>query len=315
MHTITPADADSADEALKAARVPVSGILPAEAARRRRFDNEDEEDDVKDDWGASSEEEDKKPKAATKVVTAKKKMSFKQKIAQKEEEERTRADLGLAHGQEKGEVDVLEYDPIAARRAAKAAQIKADVGNATDLLGVTDLGDDDEEGGSSGDAGSGAGATKPAGAPCSAAAASTASAVSLRAWASSSTPKNKAQWDALAASLYAQTLKQHALKDPQGFAKYLVPGLTKQIIAPLRDVDVRKLSTSVKGWAEEKTAAEQTARRAGGNKPQASATGAAAACKPKSIGISSAKNNVDLEAYGREALDDADAYDDELDFM
>lgn len=242
-------------------------------------------------------------------------MSFKQKIAQKEEEERRRAELGLAHGQDKDVVDVLEYDPIAARRAARAAQIKADVGNAADLLGVTDLGDDDDDEYTDvpkKSSSSSSSSTKPStnnynnnngnGAP-------------LPAWASSATPKSKAEWDALAASLFAQTLRQHANKDPQGYAKHFVPALAKQIVSPLRDVDVRKLSTSVKGWADEKTAAEQAAKRAGGNRVAAGPAATAGAAKPKTVGTASAKNNMDLKSYGHEALDDADAYDDDLDFM
>ncbi|CAO1631948.1 unnamed protein product [Parajaminaea phylloscopi] len=307
-------DADSADEATKVVRQPAARLASATVpAGRRRFDDEDEEEEVKDDWGASSDDEaDKKPAAAggsAATAPAKKKMSFKQKIAQKEAEERRRAELGLAHGQDKDEVDVLEFDPIAARRAARAAQIKADVNNAADLLGVTDLGDDDDDDYNE--------TYRAADKSSSGSKAAAAGGASLPAWASANTPKNKAEWDSLAASLYAQTLKQHAAKDPQGFAKHFVPALTKQILAPLRDVDVRKLSTSVKGWADEKTAAEQAARRAGGQRPAAAATSAATAAggKPKTVGTSSAKNNVDLKSYGHEALDDADAYDDDLDFM
>lgn len=238
-------------------------------------------------------------------------MSFKQKIAEKEAAERRRMELGLAHGQDKEEIDVLEFDPIAARRAERAAQIRADVGNAADLLGVADIGDDEDF-----DDLPKAPAAKKAAASGSA---SSSSAAPLPAWATAATPRTKAEWETLAASLYAQTLKPHATKDSGGFAKHFVPALTKHLTASMRDVDVRKLSTSVKGWAEEKTAAEQAAKRSGGNaalgRGPVAAAAAGGAAKPKTVGTSSAKNTTDLKSYGDEALDDADAYDDDLDFM
>lgn len=240
-------------------------------------------------------------------------MSFKQKVAEKEAAERRRMELGLAHGQDKEEIDVLEYDPIAARRAERAAQIRADVGNAADLLGVADIGDDD---GDFDDIPKPA--AKPKAAPGSSSSADTGP---LPSWATASTPRTKTEWESLAASLYSSTLKTHAAKDAGGFAKHFVPALTKHLTTSMRDVDVRKLSTSVKGWAEEKTAAEQAARRAGGNMggPAGSRAAAAAAtaggAKPKTVGTSSAKNTTDLKSYGDEALDDADAYDEDLDFM
>lgn len=63
-------------------------------------------------------------------------MSFKQKIAQKEEEERKRAAAGLGADDE---VDPMEFDPIARKRAERAAQIDADMGNAADLLGTASI--------------------------------------------------------------------------------------------------------------------------------------------------------------------------------
>lgn len=311
-------DASSGDEASRpsgsATTAAASKPAPAFAGAtgRRRFDDEDVEEDVKDDWGASSEE-DEAPKAkGTGAALPKKKLTFKQKIAEKEAEERRRMELGLAHGQDKDDVDVLEYDPIAARRAEKAAQIRADVGNAADLLGTTGIsdGEDDDFSEIPKDKSVGKGASNSR----AGAAAASSSSSSLPAWATQPTPKTKTEWEQLSQSLYSSVLKTHAAKDPGGFGKHLVPHLTKLLTNEMRDVDTRKLSVTVKGWADEKTAAEQAARRAGGN-ANANRGGAAGAAKPKSVGTSSAKNTTDLNKYGEEALDDADAYDEDLDFM
>lgn len=67
-------------------------------------------------------------------------MSFKQKIAEKEELERKRAaGAGLGGDDDDAEVDPMEYDPIARKRAERAAQLDADMGNAADLLGTTSI--------------------------------------------------------------------------------------------------------------------------------------------------------------------------------
>jgi len=59
---------------------------------RRKFEDEDAEDEVKDDWEASDSE----PEVVTSApVPAKKKGTVKQKIAEKEAEEKRRRELGL----------------------------------------------------------------------------------------------------------------------------------------------------------------------------------------------------------------------------
>lgn len=224
---------------------------------------------MKDDWESSDEEE--KPKTAAAAPPAKKKMSFKQKIAQKEEEERRRAAAGIPADDE--DVDPMEYDPIARKRAERAAQLDADLGNAADLLGTASISKDDT------------------------------AATSL----SSQRPSSKEDWEKLAADIAATLLRPQSGRDSAGYAKHFVPALTKQLIEPIRDVDARKLSTSVKTWADDKTKAEKEAKRSGGNR-----IASAAAAKPKQVGTSSAKNTQDLGAYGNEALDDGGS---DLDFM
>lgn len=199
-------------------------------------------------------------------------MSFKQKIAQKEEEERKRLAAGLNPNGDDGDVDPMEFDPIARKRAERNAQIDADLGNASDLLGTTSISKDETT-------------------------------VSL----TSAKPNSKAEWESLAADIAATLFKPQTSRDSTGYAKYFVPALTRQLIQPIRDVDARKLSTSVKTWADEKTKAEKEAKRSGGNRIVPPA-----ASKPKQVGTASAKNTHDLGTYGNEALDDGGS---DLDFM
>lgn len=131
---------------------------------------------------------------------------------------------------------------------------------------------------------------------------------------SSAKPSSKEEWEQLAAEIFVSILKTQSSRDPTGYAKHFVPALTRQLVAPTRDVDIRKLSTSVKTWAEEKTKADKEAKKSGGraNLAVAAATGGATgAAKPKTVGTASAKNTYDLGAYGDEVLDDGD----DLDFM
>lgn len=62
---------------------------------------------------------------------------MKQKIAEKEEEERLRREQGL-DSEEEGEED-WDADPIAKRRMEREAQLKSDVENAANLLGTSKL--------------------------------------------------------------------------------------------------------------------------------------------------------------------------------
>lgn len=71
----------------------------------------------------------------------------------------------------------------------------------------------------------------------------------------------------------------------------------------MRDVDIRKSSTMLKAYAEEKVKAEKEAKKTGGQKVPVGKA------KPKTVGTASAKNVIDTNAYGDEALDD------DLDFM
>lgn len=118
---------------------------------------------------------------------------------------------------------------------------------------------------------------------------------------SSANPSSKEDWEAFADALYAELIKKHTAKP--GFDKHFVPHFYKNIAASLRDVDIRKASTMLKTFAEEKVKAEKEAKKSGGQKAKVGAS------KPKTVGTASAKNVIDTRVYGDEALDD------DLDFM
>ncbi|KAK0528305.1 Translation initiation factor 3 subunit J component [Tilletia horrida] len=115
----------------------------------------------------------------------------------------------------------------------------------------------------------------------------------------SANPVSKEDWEAYANNVFNELLKRQSSRP--GYDKHFAPFVTKLVYAPLRDVEIRKGSTKLRELAEEKTKAEKEAKKNPGGKKT----------KPKSIGTSSAKNTMDLSAYGDEALDDGD----DLDFM
>ncbi|PWN43888.1 translation initiation factor eIF3 subunit [Ceraceosorus guamensis] len=252
-------------------------VKPAAApvARRGKFDDEDVEEEVKDDW----EEEDEKPVPAPYVPAPKKKGNFKSKIAEKEAEERRRAELGIGSDEELEEEE--EEDPAAKRKAERDAQLKADVDNAANLLGVTKV----SGATSSGADASGLGSLK------------------------SAKPNTKEEWEKHALDIFSQLVKP--LSSRPGYDKHFVPALCNALGGPdagLRDVDMRKLGNRWRELAEEKVRWDKESKKLGGRKPAAAT---AAKAKPKTVGTSSAKNVIDTRAYGDEALDDGD----DLDFM
>lgn len=115
-----------------------------------------------------------------------------------------------------------------------------------------------------------------------------------------SKPNTKEDWEAYAEGVYEQLLKPQTART--GFDKYLAPRLLLLLGEHMRDADLRLTSNKLRELAEKKIKAEKEAKKAGGapvKKP-----------KPKNVSTASAKNKVDLDAYGEEALDDGD-----LDFM
>ncbi|CAD6887232.1 unnamed protein product [Tilletia controversa] len=115
----------------------------------------------------------------------------------------------------------------------------------------------------------------------------------------SANPVSKEDWEAYSTTLFDELLKRQSSRP--GFDKLFAHHFAKLLYTPLRDVEIRKGSTKLRELAEEKVKAEKESKKNPvGKKP-----------KPKSMGTSSAKNTMDLSAYGHEALDDGD----DLDFM
>lgn len=242
---------------------------------------------VQDDW----EEEDSEPEkpASAVVLPPRKKKSVKQKIAEKEEEERLRREQGLASEDEEDED--WDADPIAKRRMEREAQLKSDVENAANLLGTAKI---DGESGI---------LLPPVHLPraniltFSPSHPSTDPLSTLR----NANPSSKEDWELLSTTIFTELIKKHSTQP--GFDKHFVPHFYRLIASTLRDVDIRKSSTMLKTYAEEKSKAEKEAKKSGGQKAKV------ASAKPKTVGTSSAKNVIDTNAYGDEALDD------DLDFM
>ncbi|CCU98433.1 unnamed protein product [Malassezia sympodialis ATCC 42132] len=158
------------------------------------------------------------------------------------------------------------------RRQEKEAQMRSDLDNAAALLGASSL---DEK--------------------------KTAAGAAVPSSLADAKPTSKDEWEAFATELY-QTLVQPKASRP-GFDKYFFPHLITLLTTNgLRDVDMRKGATKLRELAEAKVRADKEAKKTGGNVKRPAA-------KPKQVGTSSAKNTIDLKAYGDEALDD------DLEFM
>lgn len=112
----------------------------------------------------------------------------------------------------------------------------------------------------------------------------------------------KEEWEEFSDNLYKNLIKKHSTKP--GYDKHFIPHFTKLLAENLRDVDCRKQSIAWKSIADGKTKAEK-------EKKSGTSAKSGKAAKPKTVGTSSAKNTIDMRAYGDEALDDGD----DLDFM
>lgn len=103
----------------------------------------------------------------------------------------------------------------------------------------------------------------------------------------SANPTSKEDWEALSDSIFTELIKKQSSKP--GFEKHFAPHLFKLIASTMRDVDIRKSSTMLKTYAEDKAKAEKEAKKSGGQKKTAAA-------KPKTVGTASAKNVIDTRA-------------------
>ncbi|WFD29105.1 Translation initiation factor 3 subunit J component [Malassezia sp. CBS 17886] len=242
-------------------------------AVQRRFEEEDvDEDEVKDDW--EEEEETPQPKPVQTEPVPRKRASVKQRIAEKEEAERLRKETGIAvrcaaSHRSPQDEEEEEYDPRAAALERQRQEKEAQLRSDLDNAAAL-VGETQIDDGNAPSA------------------------------LSRAKPAKKEDWEQFGTQLYNELLRPKA--GLAGYDKYLFPHLLALLASQgLRDVDLRKASTKLRELAETKVKAEKDTKKTGGNKR--------AAAKPKQVGTSSAKNAVDMKAYGGEALDD------DLDFM
>ena len=182
----------------------------------------------RDDWEEKDEPE--QPPAPQPVAPPKKRLSVKQKIAEKEAEERRKRELGIEEKDEYEKLVETEDDARERQRREREAQIEADLDNAASLIGEAKLTSTDPTTSSLSDA----------------------------------KPSNKAEWEKFAEDVYAAIFK--AQESRPGFDKHFFPHLlTVFARSTLRDVDLRKGSSRLRELAEEKVRAEKEAKRTGGN--------------------------------------------------
>ncbi|GAC71385.1 hypothetical protein PANT_3c00005 [Moesziomyces antarcticus T-34] len=222
-----------------------------------------DDEDVEEEVKDDWEEEDSEPEKPKEPVALPPRKKKSVKQKIAEKEEEERLRREQGLDDDEEEED-WDADPIAKRRMEREAQLKSDVENAANLLGTAKIADD--------------GLSK----------------------LKSMNPSSKEDWESFADLIYAELIKKQSSKP--GFEKHFVSHMYKNIASTLRDVDIRKSSTMLKAYAEDKAKAEKEAKKSGGQKKVAVA-------KPKAVGTASAKNVIDTRAYGDEALDD------DLDFM
>ena len=137
----------------------------------------------RDDW--EEEDEPEQPPAPQPVAPPKKRLSVKQKIAEKEAEERRKRELGIEEKDEYEKLVETEDDARERQRREREAQIEADLDNAASLIGEAKLTSTDPTTSSLSDA----------------------------------KPSNKAEWEKFAEDVYAAIFK--AQESRPGFDKHL----------------------------------------------------------------------------------------------
>ena len=156
--------------------------------------------------------------------------------------------------------------PAERRKREKEAQLKADVENAANLLGTSRISD--------GTCSTFSSPRKPLSHTHKTFIDDPVSKIK------SANPSSKEDWEKFSDLIFTELIKKHSTKP--GFDKHFAPHFVRNVCSPLRDVDIRKTSTKLKEFAEEKVKAEKEAKKTGGQKK--------AAAKPKTVGTASAKN-------------------------
>ncbi|KAG9003065.1 Translation initiation factor 3 subunit J component [Tulasnella sp. 427] len=233
-----------ASDAEPAAPSGIPAPAPKPPVKKKWADEDEEEKDVASDWEASESEEEAKPppkkpavKSAAAPAPKKNAKSLKQAIAKKK-------------GEDSGDTEDDMLDPAIKRKIERERELEADLKNASDLLGGTQIG----------------------------------SASGLQDILKAN-PKTKEEFIKLSNDIIEVVIKR--LQNKPLYATF-VEHHTKELARPLKDVDIRKVSSGLTTLSNEK----QRELKEAGKKKKA---------KPALGSLKQAKN--DTKVYD-EALDD-----------
>jgi translation initiation factor 3 subunit J len=223
---------------------------------KSKWKGEDEEGDSPvSDWEASSDEDEPSPALSVPVAPPRRKGTLKAKLAEKEAERAARR----AAGEDDDDYDSDDVlDPREKARKDKEREVNADLSNATELFGAAALG-----GTSSSELNS---------------------IISFQ-------PRTKEDFQELSRLIIEYTVKQHQSKPL--YAAF-VEHHARELAMPLKDVEVRKVTSGLTTLANEKQK-DQRDKSTGKKKPKTTA-------KPV-LGAAKVSSKLDTSLYD-EALDD-----------
>ncbi|KAH7090851.1 translation initiation factor eIF3 subunit [Auriculariales sp. MPI-PUGE-AT-0066] len=247
-------------------RVTKKAPAPIKPAAKSKWDGEDEdEDNGKGDWDASSDDDkSSRPIGAAVASAPKKKGTLKAKLAQKEAE---RAALEAAGAL--GVEDEFLEDEATRKARLQAAELAADLSNAATLFGDSSAGNAQSQ------------------------------AQQLNALLTFS-PKTKDDFAHLSEQLIELVIKQHSSKPL--YATF-VELFARELAGPLKDVETRKVASTLTALANEKQKEQRDKATGKGKKKTTS--------KPI-LGLGKTAGKLDTSTY-EEPLDDFGKNDD--DFM
>jgi len=258
-------DGESSDESSAPPTATHAPAPPVVVVKKSKWEGEDaEEEDVASDWEQSSDEEEEKPKVVSTAAAPKKKGTLKAKLAEKEAEKAARIAAGETDDVY-DEDDVL--DPREKARRDKERELNSDLTNAADLFGAAALGGTSDK--------------------------------VLDAIVSAN-PRTKQDFEDLSKQIIDYIVKRHQSKPL--YAAF-VEHHARELAAPLKDIEVRKVASGLTTLANEKQ--KESRDKTGGKKKLK------AAAKP-ALGSSKAMNRLDTSVY-EESLDDFG--NDPTDFM
>ncbi|KAF9184170.1 Translation initiation factor 3 subunit J component [Haplosporangium sp. Z 11] len=226
---------------------------------KKQWDDEDvEDDDVKEDWDASSESESEPETKKAPVVKAPK-MTLAEKIAQRAEEAERKKQAALEKIAKIPENET-EEEKFERRQREKNAIIESDIANAADLFSGVKVTD---------------------------------GVVAAASKLETMKPKTKEQFNEFTTELVT-LIQKH---EKQGLYVSFLEGLFRELAQGVRDVDVRKFSSTLTTLANEKQKAAKEAQK---NKKKGSSKPSLAATKVAST--------IDTKDYSNDYNDDFDDF-------